>query len=56
MSYEQCERRGAWSPPVHPAIGSRGKGLAVARSESVTDGGDGDCGPNVVVLFVCVER
>jgi hypothetical protein len=52
MSYEQCETCGGWSPRVRPAFGSRSELPAISRSESVTDGSDGDCGSSVSIAFV----
>jgi hypothetical protein len=54
MSYEQCKICGGWTPPVRPAFGSRSELTTISRSESVTDGSDGDCGSSVSIMFVCI--
>jgi hypothetical protein len=41
---------------MRPAIDSRGEHLAMAWSESVTDGGDGDCGCSEVIVLMRAAR
>jgi hypothetical protein len=41
---------------VRLEIGPRGEQVAMAWSESVTDGGDGDSGCSVVIVLMRVAR